>query len=493
MSEKPLGGRPAEVLEKIWRELCQTYLPLVAEDPTWRFSRGLHPDDAEQGWKIHISATVLTANIVLQRVAPFLRRHGTLFKGPSTLTELSKLNSGIYYGYSQVGKAITVYPRNSLEAVCMAYQLHELTCDLPALTVPFDRQYLPGSSVYYRYGAFNPLEIEHPDGSKTPAIRTPEGDLIPDSRESWDQALIWIQDPFLHTRPPQKIEPLESPLKTTYRAFRALTQRGKGGVYQAIDLSVKPPRLCILKEGRRHGETSPDGRDGHWGVKNEGQILSHPELAAIGAPLVYSAFEVDGNYYLAMEFIEGESFQSMLAKRQRRLTLPRTLKFGIQIAEMISRLHTFGWAWRDCKPSNLIVTRSGRLRPVDFEGSCLIAQPDSLPWRTPDFSPPRPHLDYVGYKPGVDDDLYAVGAVLYFMLNGQAPKQSPIPTIKLQRNLPGAITELLSELLSPAPHQRLNAEMVAGKLKIALADISVRGITSRREVGAPEKIGKSRV
>ena len=38
-------------------------------------------------------------------------------------------------------------------------------------------------------------------------------------------------------------------------------QRGKGGVYQALDLNVNPPRLCLIKEGRKHGELTWDGRD----------------------------------------------------------------------------------------------------------------------------------------------------------------------------------------------------------------------------------------
>jgi Protein kinase domain len=476
MSEQSFEG-----LESGWRELRQRYLPFISDDPAWRFNREFQTDDPEQGWKIHLSATILAASTMLQKVAPFLQNCGVLFKGPSTLTELSKINSGIYYGYSQVGKAITVYPRSDQEAVFIAQRLHELTLDLPAPAIPFDRQYLPGSNVYYRYGAFKHLEIETQEGGKTSAIRTPQGDLVPDSRESWEKSALWISDPFLRAQSPQKsaqlsheIETHESPLNTTYRVFRALSQRGKGGVYQAIDLSVRPPRFCILKEGRQHGETSLDGRDGHWGVKNEGHVLSHPELTAIGAPLVYSAFEVDSNYYLAMEFIEGETLQSALVRRQRRLTLAQAISYGTNIAEIISRLHASGLAWRDCKPSNLIVTRDGSLRPVDFEGSCPITQPDPPPWKTPDFSPPRSHTEYDGYSNGVDDDLYAIGAGLYFMLTGQAPKPVPISAIKLRRNLPGEITDLLAELLSPGPHQRFNAEIIARKLRIALANISGR-------------------
>jgi hypothetical protein len=256
-----------------WAELCAAFLPSAPADSVWRYSREEEAGDPEQGWKLHVSATVLSAGRVLAAVAPLLRRRGVLFKAPVSLDELDKLNSGLYYGYSQVGKFVTVYPRTDQEAVLLARGLHRLTRGLPGPPVPFDLQYRPGSRVYYRYGAFKTIELTHADGRRTFAVRDPEGALVPDLRDSAAPP-AWAADPFAPKRPARARPGPPTPLQSTFRAFRALSQRGKGGVYQALDLSARPPQLCILKEGRKEGEIDWAGRDGFWRVRLEGRVLA---------------------------------------------------------------------------------------------------------------------------------------------------------------------------------------------------------------------------
>ena len=92
----------AVAAQEQWANLCAQYLPV--DMPNWNYSRRCLKDDPSQGWKLHIAATVLSANKVLETVAPVLKQRGVLFKGPTSLEELEKLNSGVQYGYSQVGK-----------------------------------------------------------------------------------------------------------------------------------------------------------------------------------------------------------------------------------------------------------------------------------------------------------------------------------------------------------------------------------------------------
>jgi hypothetical protein len=298
---------PAQTLSRVWRELCDRYLPIAPPDSAWRYNRAPNPGDPEQGWKLHISATVLNANETLARVAPLLISCGVQFKAPCTLQELARINSGLLRGYSQIGKFVTVYPRTTEEAVSLAGELHELTYRMPAPAVPFDRKFRPGSNVFYRYGAFRLLEMEQAGGGRVAALRDLQGKLVPDLREAEAAKPDWVQDPFSGGEQPPEAAPGRSPLTTTYRAFRALAQRGKGGVYQAIDLSAHPPRFCILKEGRRHGEVGWDGRDGYWRVAYEERVLAHLIAAGVNAPGVYASFDLDDNRYLVTEFIEGES------------------------------------------------------------------------------------------------------------------------------------------------------------------------------------------
>jgi hypothetical protein len=455
----------ASSLNEEWEHLCTRYLPVACEDSIWRYSRGAARCDPDQGWKLHVSATVLTANEVLKKVAPLLRASGTQFKAPSSLRELQKLNSGLSYGYSQVGKFITVYPRSPEEAVSLARRLHRLTRQMSAPSVPFDLRFRPDSCVYYRYGSFKHLEIENPDGTRTPAMRDPDGRLVPDVRDSCTARPDWISDLFVRQESKRNAAQIQSPLGTTFHAFQALAQRGKGGVYKALDLSVCPPRLCILKEGRAGGELAWDSRDGHWRVRHEERLLISLRMAGVDVPRVYSSFEVEGNYYLVTEFIDGETLQALLYKRQRRLPLSLALLYGARLSSLISQIHAARWAWRDCKPANVVVMKDGSFRPLDFEGACLSEQPERERWSTPGFTPP----DTGEERTGSCDDLYALGAVVYLLLTGRLPAFPAIaPVERLRRNVPARAREILAELLSADARRQPDARTVTEELTAAM-------------------------
>ena len=450
-----------------WAKLCDRHLPVRPSGSIWRYSRGALPDDPSQGWKLHITATVLTAGRVLRAVAPLLGGRGVLYKAPASLQELNKLNSGLFYGYSQVGKFITVYPRTEAEAVLLAEQLHRLTRGMRAPAVPFDRRYRPGGCVYYRYGAFKSLEVEGADGGAAYAIRDPEGNLVPDVRDAVFKP-EWVADPFLDgsaRAAPPSAKP--TPLRTTFKAFRALAQRGRGGVYQALDLSETTPRLCVLKEGRRDGETGWDGRDGAWRVRHEGRVLEALRGAGVGVPRLHASFKAEGNHYIAVEFIEGESLHAKLSRRQRRLPVNEALRLGAELARLVAEIHAAGWVWRDCKPGNVVVTKSGGMRPLDFEGACPVGRPDPQPWGTRAFMAPEGEEDFRGQS-RLPEDLYALGAVVYFLLAGFAPEASSPPLSKVRRSVPADALRVVAELLGRESSLRPSAADVARRLEESL-------------------------
>ena len=464
----------AEALSSKWDELCKRYLTIQDEQSFWRYSRLPSSSQPEQGWKLHVAATILSAPEVLERLGPFLHAKGILFKGPRQLLELGRLNSGLYYGYTQVGKAFTVYPSSDRQCVELARELHELTAGLPAPSIPFDGQYGPGSLVFYRYGSFKPRNIPNEIGQQILAISDPDGNLIPDSREA--VAPEWVANPFPINSLPKADS--ASPLGESLIVIRALAQRGKGGVYQAADFSGPSPRLCILKEGRKHGEVSFDGRDGHWRVRYEKRVLHALRRLGIRVPEIYSSFKSGRSFYLVIEHIEGRSLQALLSTRKRRLPITRVLRLGLQVAQIVSQLHAGAWVWRDCKPANLILGESDTLRPVDFEGACKIGVRSEFNWGTPSFLPLEFHNAAHESDPAVD--LYSVGVVIYYLLTGTFPaKENPLPIRKLRRTTPLWLSELVEELMNPVAAERPNAEAVKRRLDHGLRLI-LRASTPKR-------------
>src|SRR5258708_30938810 len=116
-------GRP-ERLRRRWDVLCAKYLPVTEDDSIWRYSRTSSEGDPDQGWKLHVSATILNAPRILERIAPFLIKAAVQFKAARSLDDVLRLNSGFRHTYTQVGKIITVYPRNDEEAVYLTLTLH---------------------------------------------------------------------------------------------------------------------------------------------------------------------------------------------------------------------------------------------------------------------------------------------------------------------------------------------------------------------------------
>ena len=448
-------------------KLCSRFLPVTDNDSVWRYCPETVAAGQEQGWKLHISATILTATEVFETVAPFLQSLKARFKAAASLFDLKNLNTGIIHGYSQIGKFIVVYPQSDSEAVFLAERLHRLTARFSAPSVPFDLRYKPESCVYYRYGSFKKHKLENEDGSQTFVIRDPSGNFMADLRAAAGSKPAWITNPF---PPSPESEKAVSPLDHTFKVFRALSQRGKGGVYQAVDLSATPRRLCIIKEGRRLGETNWDVRESVAHVRHEEKMLEALSSAGIEAPRIYASFETKNGFYLVLESIEGQSLEEMLRERRRRLSVSQVAGFGLKIAEMVARIHSAGLVWRDLKPANLFITKNRTVRPLDFEGACRVDAPDLLFWGTPAFFPGKTNeISARNSKPAVD--LFALGVVLYFLIEGKLPEISERETdFKIKRRrLPPELCKIVSELLQLNPEQRPRADVVCRSLRAMLS------------------------
>ncbi|HLM55245.1 MAG TPA: serine/threonine-protein kinase, partial [Pyrinomonadaceae bacterium] len=293
----------------------------------------------------------------------------------------------------------------------------------------------------------------------------------------------WVSDPFAAARPRATRRKSPGPDASSFRVFRALVQRGKGGVYQAVDLRGDAPRLCLLKEGRKGGELGWDGRDGARRVRHEERVILSLLAAGVDAPRIYSSFSLGGNYYLVTEFIEGESLHGLLARRERRMPVRLALRYGLRLSEVFRGLHAAGWVWRDCKPANILVTPEGRLRPIDFEGACPTRRPDPLYWGTPGFTPPEWREREFSPRASRSGDVYALGSVLYLLLTGRVPEaQEPAPVESLRGDVPAGARALVMRLLGRDPDSRPRAEEVVRELEAALS--SANG-------GRPAPVGRS--
>ncbi|MBN9414556.1 MAG: protein kinase [Candidatus Eremiobacteraeota bacterium] len=146
--------------------------------------------------------------------------------------------------------------------------------------------------------------------------------------------------------------------------------------------------------------------------------LSHPGLA-----LVLDFFEESGRTYMVMEFVNGRDLDEVAKLAPNPLSQRRVLEFADQLLDVLEYLHSQEppVIVRDLKPGNVMMDEGGRLRLIDF-GLAKRLQP--VPGGK------ELGMGSMGYAPieqygrGVADqrsDLYALGAVMLFLLGDQVP------------------------------------------------------------------------
>ena len=424
---------------------------LVASDGTWCFSRPGLSSDPAQGWKIHVSATRLSANQVFSRVRPVLAKRDVLFKVPAHLDLLGGLNSGIGQ-FSQIGKFLTVYPRSTTEAVELAHELHSVTRGLRGPEIPFDVLYRKNSLVYYRYGVFRgPRKGKGNSG----LVFDPAGRAHPDRRAAGHAIPRWLDDPFHRSGANSQTVRSAGPIGTDYLPYKAIAQRGKGGIYEAVDLSVSPARVVIIKEGRRDGETAWNGLDGYARVQNEARVLRLLRRARVPVPEVLRQFSQNGACYLVLEKIAGRPlFRRGALPQPRTISWRRAARFLERLEPVLSQIHAAGWVWRDCKPSHIFLHR-GVVRLLDFEGACPVDETEVLTWGSANYLP-RDYYDSFTRRPGVFEDRHALGVIAFQFGTGRFPPEKPRERNAIYRSTrcPDRLQKQIENLLSSKSGKR---------------------------------------
>ncbi|MFK0156711.1 hypothetical protein ACIQVK_32180 [Streptomyces sp. NPDC090493] len=146
----------------------------TAEDGFWRQAGPVERKFRVRGWKLHVSATALSAPEILFRAARVLVRRRCPFKFSARAEHVEELTD-TRYDRAQCGNFITAYPRDDDEFRTLAGELDRATAGLPGPRIPSDRPYRTGSLVHYRDGVFRGVPHLTNEGVHQARLRAPDG------------------------------------------------------------------------------------------------------------------------------------------------------------------------------------------------------------------------------------------------------------------------------------------------------------------------------
>ena len=248
-----------------------------------------------------------------------------------------------------------------------------------------------------------------------------------------------------------------------FKLVAMLGQGAMGRVFRAEDTVMgRHVALKVLPKSLKKGSVK---------LRPEVLINEARAAAAIEHPNAVQIYEVNqaGDVcYVAMELLEGGNLRE-LVRAAGPMDLTRACILCAEAAEALAAAHAAGVIHRDVKPANLMLSRQGRCKVVDF-GLARLDEPGD--WGsvaesvgTPQFIAPEL---LSGRPASAQSDIYSLGGTLWYLLTGAAPyrgkdphdllrmhMESPVPDLRAVRpEAPAALADALKTALAKRPNDR---------------------------------------
>ncbi|MFR9731045.1 class III lanthionine synthetase LanKC [Saccharopolyspora sp. MS10] len=431
---------------------------------TWRMLRPTGVPLPDQGWKVHVSATLANAERVLRIAGDHCLRNRVAFKHLRDREALLARNSK-YAPRSGSGKFITVYPVDDVQLERVVRELAALLDGEPGPYVLSDLRFGSGP-VHVRYGGFEQRWAER-GGNRVLAVRRPDGELVPDERGPRFSVPGWVRLPaFLE--PHLAARRAGEPQRFPYRVTSSLHFSNGGGVYRAVRESDGAE--VVLKEARPHAGLDRDGTDARARLRREHAVLRR--LAGVpGVPGAHELLPVWEHAFLAMELMPGRSLGSWLARHypltrgaataeDRARYAERALALLERVRELVAEVHRRGVVFGDLHPLNVLVDEDDSVALVDFEMASL------------DADAPRPALGAPGFRapagvrgPEVDRRALAALALWLFLPLNPLLELAPgrldalLAVVRERFGLPPEFAAAVRERLLPADARPATTEL----------------------------------
>jgi len=256
-----------------------------------------------------------------------------------------------------------------------------------------------------------------------------------------------------------------------------------GVLFKATDIRLNRP--VVLKFLPTHLTTDADVRQRFIQEAQAAAALSHPHIVT-----VHEIDEWEGQTYIAMEYIEGRTLKDVIAEAAREgilLAFGDVISTAVQVAEGLQAAHEAGIVHRDVKPANVIISKRGEAKLIDFglaklAGQVRLTQSGSTMGTAAYMAPEQVRGEAVDNR----SDIWSLGAMLYELYTGHLPfpgenaqavmhailEHNPSPLTRWRPEAPRALQEIVDRCLDKKTNQRYShARELAADLRTLLTDI----------------------
>ncbi|HLX12783.1 MAG TPA: protein kinase [Bacteroidota bacterium] len=197
-----------------------------------------------------------------------------------------------------------------------------------------------------------------------------------------------------------------------YKILEKLGEGGMGVVYKAHD--TKLDRFVALKFLPAHLAASEQDKARFMQEARAAAALNHPNICTI-----YSIEEHDGQLFIVMEFVDGQT----LREKEPNIGFRQAIDIGIQIADGLAAAHEKGIVHRDIKPENIMIRKDGIAQIMDFGLAKLRGNVSRLTKQgstvgTAGYMSPE---QIQGQDADHRSDIFSLGVLLYELFTGQLP------------------------------------------------------------------------
>ncbi len=214
-------------------------------------------------------------------------------------------------------------------------------------------------------------------------------------------------------------------LNNRYLIVEKLGQGGMAAVYKVKDEAKKGEPLRAIKEMSQGALKESEREQAIANFHAEAELLR--SLDHRNLPKFYEEFQDEDRHYLVMEFIDGETLEDRLERVGKGLPEADVLNWARQLCSVLTYLHERRppIIFRDLKPGNIMVTKDGQIKLIDFGIARIFRQDkthDTQVLGTPGYAPPEQ------YGKGQTDprsDVYALGVTLHQLLTNYDPSSTP--------------------------------------------------------------------